>query len=174
MKTRALSNTVLGLGLIATFLLFWTAFNGYSVTGEEGLRDHLLVALLAVFLLTLAHGWIVLFLLASGWAIEKTFGNLLEETARAVRSVRWGVVPFALLALLLAIVNFGLGGQTFTGKLSSSTHRWISWLTLAVQIAALVVEHRGLRRYGELLAEIEQQAGRADRDTVQTTVSRAR
>lgn len=135
------------LGILATLGLVATAVQGYAgVHGRAGLKEHVLLGLVALLLFVLAHCWILVYLVG--------IDRLLRPLARAagrddvveppLRSFRSRTLPLLLAAVFGGIAVFTLGSEAYSGRMSPSVHGVLIWVTVALQAGAVAVEWRAL------------------------------
>lgn len=154
-----MGRALLIIGALATLGFLASGVYGYLLDGpaDPGMQRHMLLALGACLGLVFSHCWILLYLIGTGRAIRRT----VEETGLEERYVEeagrllWSAVPWALLAIGLAIGAFLLGGAAATGAVRLWAHHAVSGLALAFQAWVLWRERRALRSNQRLIDEID-------------------
>ncbi|MEZ5331405.1 MAG: hypothetical protein R2991_05000 [Thermoanaerobaculia bacterium] len=158
-----MGRALLIIGWCGTLAFVATAVLGYGVDSMESMGRHMLVALVACFLLLFSHCWILFFLIGTGKAVKETVaradleGDFVERTRRFKMESN----PPMMLAMLLIMATFIVGGGVQTEVIPVWIHHALFFLTLAVQLWTLVVEHRVVAANARLLREVDGLARRA-------------
>jgi hypothetical protein len=144
------------LGLVATAAV---SFAGLDVS------LHILLALVSSLLLLFSHCWIMFYLIGTGKAIKETVAehSLAAGLVGETRRFKARAFPSILLALVVAMATFILGGGVYTGSVPPWVHHTLFWLALAVQVRTLWLEQQVLSANERLMVGINRQLGLAER-----------
>ncbi len=151
-----MGRALLTVGAMATLGLIATGVLGYMVVDVGGAGLHVLIALASCLLLLFSHCWIMFYLIGTGKAIkqavadERLSPDLVEET----KTLKNRSYPSLMLAMLLAMATFILGGGVDTGSIPAWLHQAMFLVTLAVQLRTLWIEHLVLRDNETLLRRV--------------------
>ncbi len=118
---------------------------------------HVLIGLATCLLLLFSHCWIMFYLIGTGKAIKQAVaeGGLPQELVEETKEFKNRSYPWLMLAMVLAMATFILGGGVDTGSVSRWVHQGMFLVTLAVQLRALWIEHLVLRANEHLLRRVE-------------------
>lgn len=138
-----MGRALLILGWLATLGLVATAALGFQVTREAGIGSHLLAALLSTLLILFSHSWIMFYLIGTGKAIKEAVARegLAVELVEETKALKNRSYPWLMLAMVLAMATFILGGGVDTGALPAWLHQAMFFITLLVQLRTLWIEH---------------------------------
>lgn len=152
LRASKLGRGLLLVGVLAALGFAATAVLGYPLAGntDPGLQRHILVGLASTLLLLFSHGWILLYLIATGRVIRQTEPGHVE----AARRFKLRCFPPLVLAMALAVATFVLGAGAFTAQAEPAVHHALFFATLAAQALALWIEWRVLDDNERLLGEI--------------------
>ena len=151
---------MMGRALLVIGSLAWAGFAvngvlGYFIAGQTSrLSTHILLGLVSALLLLFSHSWILFYFIGTGRAVKETVAEhgleaaLIEETRRFKRATS----PWLMLAILLAIATFVVGGGVVSGSVPRRLHGALFLVTLVVQGWALWVEARALAANDRLMA----------------------
>lgn len=152
-----MARILLAIGWAAAAILVATLGVSFSLvpSGQGGVR-YAIAAFVAMLLAILVHCWMVIFLLGSRRVINRAVGEyaldpLLVESGRALRT--WTVVcavAAAAAAAVLFVARTGLAPWTP----GSSTSWLVAAAAVAVQLSALVLEGRAVRRNEGVLDDV--------------------
>lgn len=158
-----MGRALLVVGWCGTTAFAATAVMGYGIDSMESMGRHMLVALVACFLLLFSHSWILFFLIGTGKAVKDTVGRagLAGDFVERTRTFKMRSNPPLMLAMLLAMATFIVGGGVQTRVVPTWVHHALFFVTLAVQLWALAVEHRVIAANEKLLREVDALARRA-------------
>ena len=153
-----MGRALLIVGWMATLGFVANGVVGYRVHDlEQGMRLHVLLGLASSLLLLFSHCWIMFYLIGTGRAIKDAVresglpGELVERT----KAFKSRSSPALMLALLLAMATFILGGGVYTGAVPTWVHHGLFWVTAAVQVWALRVEQQVLGENDRLMVEVD-------------------
>ncbi|MEE9562253.1 MAG: hypothetical protein V3W50_04190 [Thermoanaerobaculia bacterium] len=151
-----MGRALLMIGWLAALGLLIAGFQGFSVAGTDGLSRHVLLALLASLLLLFSHCWILFYLIGTGKVIK---GAVVEygldpEMLDQIREFKNQTSPWLLLAMILAIATFVLGGAVVTKTVPAWAHQTLFYVTVVVQIVTLRRETRVLIANERLISDI--------------------
>jgi hypothetical protein len=155
---------LLTLAVMGTLGFLATIAMGYGL-GAATVKQHVAFAFLSTILLSMAHSFIMFFLIATGVELknmekEKGWGDSFRRRTVAMKG---RVFPIATMALLLVITQFVLGG-------AAHTHRWwmplwvhhvLAWVTFATCAVTLWREYLALGDTNRLIEEAAQRQGPA-------------
>ena len=147
------------LGILATAGIAVTAALGYGLSspGDAGMPRHIIAALASTLPLMLAHSWILLYLLGTGKVIRDAVrdGGLDPAPLARSRRLRRICYPAILLAAVLVMATFLVGGAVAGKSAPPWVHQTLFWAALAVQAGALWIEWWGLAENERLLVEVD-------------------
>ena len=151
-----MGRALLMIGWLAALGLLIAGFHGYRVDGTDGLSRHVLLALLASLLLLFSHCWILFYLIGTGKVIK---GAVVEygldpKILDQIREFKNQTSPWLLLAMILAITTFVLGGAVVTKTVPAWAHQTLVYVTVVVQIVTLRRETRVLIANERLISDI--------------------
>ncbi len=160
-----MGRALLIVGVMATLGVIATAVLGYVLDSPTDLDMplHVLVGLAASLLLLFSHCWIMFYLIGTGKAIKDAVKEngldpaFVEETKRFKNAS----YPWLMLAMVLVMATFILGGGVATGSLPSVIHHTLFYATVAVQGYALWIEKRVLADNERLMAEVDRRLAAA-------------
>jgi hypothetical protein len=136
---------------------------GLSSPADSGMPTHVVAALVALLLLMFSHSWILLYLLGTGKVIRDAVreGALDPEPLADSRRLRKVCYPVILLAAILTMATFLVGGAVAARAASPWIHQALFWGALAVQGAALWFEWKGLAVNERLLVDVDRKLASA-------------
>jgi len=147
------------LGALATVGIVATAVLGYGLhsPADPGMPRHIIAALASTLPLMLAHSWILLYLLGTGKVIRDAVrdGGLGPAPLARSRRLRRICYPTILLAAVLIMSTFLVGGAVAAKSAPPWIHQALFWAALAVQSGVLGVEWWGLAENERLLVEVD-------------------
>jgi len=158
-----MGRALLIVGWCGTAAFVATAVMGYGIDSMESMGRHMLVALVACFLVLFSHCWILFFLIGTGKAVKDAVGraSLAGDFVDRTKRFKMESNPPMMLAMVLAMATFIVGGGVQTRVVPGWIHHSLFWITLAVQLWTLFVEHRVISANERLLREVDQLARRA-------------
>jgi hypothetical protein len=156
-----MGRALLVVGWLATAGFAAAGVAGYQVEEASQMGTHLLLGLVASLLLLFSHCWIMFYLVGTGKAIKTTVAEhgLEDSLVEQTKDFKNRSYPWLMLALGLAMATFILGGGVATKALPGWVHHSLFYLTLPVQIWALLVEQRVLTANEELMRDIDRRLG---------------
>ena len=152
-----MGRALLTVGAMATLGLIATGILGYLVADVGSAGLHVLIALATCLLLLFSHCWIMFYLIGTGKAIkqavadEKLSPDLVEET----KELKNRSYPSLMLAMVLAMATFILGGGVDTGTIPAWFHQAMFLITLFVQLRTLWIEHLVLLDNRALMGRVQ-------------------
>ena len=152
-----MGRALLTVGAMATLGLVVTGVLGYLVADVGSAGLHVLIALATCLLLLFSHCWIMFYLIGTGKAVKEAVAeaglsaDLVEET-KALKNRSY---PILMLAMVLAMATFILGGGVDTGAIPAWFHQVMFLVTLFVQVRALWTEHLVLLDNDRLLVRVQ-------------------
>lgn len=157
MRTLTMARILLAIGWAAFAMLIATL--GYRfdlVPGHEVRAEHIVLSFVAVLLAVLAHTWVAVFLVACDAVVRRTVREhaldpLLAESGRRLRwwAAAWSTTAAVLLAALF-LLRSGLGPI----EIPAPWHWPAAAFAVSVQILALLVSGRAVRRNEGVLDDI--------------------
>lgn len=161
-----MGRALLIVGLVATVGLVVTGVAGYAYSFEGGgIGTHLTLGLASSLLLLFSHCWIMFYLIGTGKAIKEAVAehDLEAEIVEATKDYKNRSYPSLMLAMLLTMALFVLGGGVYTGFVPAWIHQVLFYLALVVQLRALSIERRVLRENDALMASLDRRLATAAR-----------
>jgi 4-hydroxybenzoate polyprenyltransferase len=157
-----MGRALLVVGWIGTAGFVAAGVVGYRLPGA-GLANHLLLGLVASLLLLFSHCWILFYLIGTGKAVKDAVREhgLSEDLVAATRRFKHQSNPWMLLAMLLAMATFIVGGGVQTQVVSTWVHHGLFLAALAAQLFTLAIEHRVLGANHRLLSDVDRLLRRA-------------
>jgi hypothetical protein len=158
-----MGRALLIVGWCGTAAFVATAVMGYGIDSMETMGRHMLVGLVACFLLLFSHCWIMFFLIGTGKAVKDAVGraSLSNDFIERTKRFKMQSNPPMMLAMILAMTTFIVGGGVQTRVVPSWVHHGLFLLTLGIQLWTLLVEHRVIAANERLLHEVDGLARRA-------------
>ncbi len=153
-----MGRALLGVGWASTLLFAATGAVGYAVADSpRALQLHLLVGLVAALLMLFSHCWILFYLIGTGKAIKEAVAGrrFAAGIVQSTRELKNRSYPPLLLATLLVMATFIVGGGVFVGVLPAWVHQGLFFAALAAQAWALAREGRVLGDNDRLIASLE-------------------
>ncbi len=154
-----MGRALLIVGWMATLGFAATAAAGYALPrlADDGMRFHVLLGLASALLLLFSHCWIMFYLIGTGRAIKDAVreGGLAGDLYDRTKRFKARSSPAILLALVLAMATFIVGGGVFTGAVPVSVHHGLFWATMVVQLWALRIEQGVLGENDRLMVEVD-------------------
>lgn len=153
-----MGRALLMVGALATLGLVATGVIGFVATEVANYGLHLLIALGTCLLLLFSHCWIMFYLIGTGKAIKEAVAeeNLSPELIEETKTLKNRSYPGLMLAMVLAMATFILGGGVATGLFIPSWFHLVMFLvTLFVQVKALWIEHLVLLDNAALMKRID-------------------
>jgi hypothetical protein len=147
------------VGWVGIGLLLWTAVTGYRVVDDQTAQAHLMASLFGTAALMFADLCLVVYLQGIRRMVRRTAaemglgGHWLADYARLARRGTWAVT----LAVTAVMATFGVGFSTYTGRLDGRVHHGLAIASFLLQIVALLVGARVLRRSEEGLVAFGQE-----------------
>ena len=144
------------VGWVGLVLFLATGAAGYRVADVEGAQRHLVAALFATGPLFFVDLCLVAYLQGTRLLVRRTVAELALEARWTVEHAplaRRGTFAGVVAALLLA-ATFGVGFPTYAGSVPPWVHHALAGAAALVQVVALVVGGRVLRRGEEQLAAL--------------------
>jgi hypothetical protein len=160
-----MGRALLIVGALATIGLLATAVVGYALPEPVATKDlstHLLLGVLASLLLLFSHCWILFYLIGTGKALKQAVAEhgLEPEIVEQTRRFKTRSNPWLMLAILLAMATFVLGGGVATKAVASWVHHALFVATLAAQVWALWVEFEVLTANEKLMRSVDRRLRR--------------
>jgi hypothetical protein len=147
------------LGALATVGVVVTAVFGFGLhsPADPGMPRHVIAALVSTLPLMLAHSWTLLYLLGTGKVIRDAVrdGGLDPAPLARSRRLRRICYPAILLAAVLVMATFLVGGAVAAKSVQPWVHQVLFWTAIAVQAGALWIEWWGLAGNESLLVEVD-------------------
>jgi hypothetical protein len=138
-----MGRALLMVGAMATLGLIATGALGYLVADVGSAGLHVLIALATCLLLLFSHCWIMFYLIGTGKAIKQAVAEegLSSDLVEKTKELKNRSYPSLMLAMVLAMATFIVGGGVDTGALPAWLHQMMFLVTLWVQVRTLWVEH---------------------------------
>ena len=161
-----MGRALLVVGSIATIGLLVTAMLGYALpSGADpaSLSNHLTAAVLTSLLLLFSHCWILFYLIGTGKAIKTAVAEhgLESEIIEQTKMFKNRSNPWLMLAMMLAMATFVLGGGVATSVVPAWVHHALFVVTALTQFWALKVEYEVLMANEKLFKSIDRRLVRA-------------
>ncbi len=160
-----MGRSLLVVGALGTVGVMVAAGLGYGLSSPADARmpTHVEVALAALLMLMFSHSWILLYLLGTGKLIRDAVreGALDPAPLAEARRLRRICYPVILLAAVLAMATFLVGGAVAARAASPWVHQTLFWAALAVQGAAVAFEWKGLAVNERLLVDVDRRLATA-------------
>jgi hypothetical protein len=149
--------SILVVALLATVAFLGAGVYSFFDPEIEEMRLHVLLTLGAVLLLVFPHLWIALYLLGTGRAVRREVAEGRAAAAAAAEARRHlrRTLPPLVLASLAALATIAVGHGLLTGTTEPWHHVAAFALTLALQLWALLTEHRTLTAHAALLTRLD-------------------
>ena len=160
-----MGRALLVVGALATLGLLATAVLGYAVPEDHdpaSLSSHLLLAVLTSLLLLFSHCWILFYLIGTGKALKVAVAEhgLEPEIAEQTKEFKNRSNPWLMLAMMLAMATFVVGGGVATRVVPAWAHHLLFVVTAVVQVWALRVEFEVLSANEKLMKRIDRRLRR--------------
>jgi hypothetical protein len=151
-----MGRALLTVGAMATLGLIATGVLGYLVADVGSAGLHVLIALATCLLLLFSHCWIMFYLIGTGKAIKEAVARegLAVELVEETKALKNRSYPWLMLAMVLAMATFILGGGVDTGALPAWLHQAMFFITLLVQLRTLWIEHLVLLDNNALMVRV--------------------
>ena len=151
-----MGRALLVLGWISTAGIAYTGLLGFKTSVDGGLGTHLLVGLASSLLLLFSHCWIMFYLIGTGKAVKTAVAehDLDSEFIEITKELKNRSYPSLMLAMIVVMVTFIVGGGVATRVIPNWIHSGLFFLSLGVQIRALLVEGAVLADNERLLSEV--------------------
>lgn len=161
-----MGRALLSVGALATVGFLATAVLGYGIPEAFEATDyanHLMLAVLVSLLLLFSHCWILFYLIGTGKALKEAVAEhgLEQEIVVQTRYFKTRSNPWLMLAMMLAMTTFVLGGAVATGAISSWVHHLLFWVTAITQVWALWVEFEVLTANEKLMKSVDRRLRRS-------------
>jgi 4-hydroxybenzoate polyprenyltransferase len=152
-----MGRALLTIGWLATLGFAAAGAVGYRAADPETFQLHLLLALVSSLLLLFSHCWILFYLIGTGKAIKEAVAeNGLEaDIVAATRRFKRQSSGWVMLAILLAMATFVVGGGVYARQAPAWIHHALFYVTAAVQVWTLLREQRVLGANDRLMADID-------------------
>jgi len=160
-----MGRALLMVGGLATLGLLATGVMGYALPAAfepEDLGNHLLLAVFASLLLLFSHCWILFYLIGTGKALKEAVveHGLEQEIAEQTKVFKTRSNPWLMLAMMLAMATFVVGGGVATKVLPGWFHHALFVVTLVCQVWALWVEFEVLTANEKLMKSVDRRLAR--------------
>src|SRR5262245_9989836 len=102
---------------LASFLvLVWSFIQGYQIHSSSQIAHHIILVLIATGLSVFSHCMIMMYFVGTGRVIRETVekGNLNQNYVAETKGYRKKIFRFALLAIVLVMLQTILGGGIHT------------------------------------------------------------
>lgn len=152
-----MGRALLTVGAMATLGLAATGVLGYLVADVGSAGLHVLIALASCLLLLFSHCWIMFYLIGTGKAIKQAVADagLSADLVEQTKTLKNRSYPSLMLAMVLAMATFILGGGVDTGAIPAWLHQAMFLITLFVQVRALWIEHLVLLENRALMRRVD-------------------
>lgn len=158
-----MGRALLVVGWFGTAGFIGTGLVGYLLPGGGGLVRHMLLGLVAALLLLFSHCWILFYLVGTGRAVKDAVREhgLPAEHVAATRRFKRESNPWMLVAMLLVMATFILGGGVQTQLVGVWVHHALFLSAVVAQLRTLLLEHRVLGANERLLYEVDRRIRQA-------------
>lgn len=152
-----MGRALLIVGWIATIGFVATGILGYTIQPAEATGLHLLLGVAACLLLLFSHCWILFYLIGTGKAIKDAVAEhgMEQEIVEQTKVFKSRSSPWLMLAMLLAMATFIIGGGVHTGAVPAWIHQGLFLAAVVVQVWTLLVEQRVLTANDRLMTDLE-------------------
>jgi 4-hydroxybenzoate polyprenyltransferase len=152
-----MGRALLTIGWVATLGFAAAGVVGYRVSGPEDFQLHFLLALVSSLLLLFSHCWILFYLVGTGKAIKDAVADhgLEVEIVAATREFKRRSSGWLLLAMVLVMATFVLGGAAYAPVVPPLLHHALFYVTVPVQVFTLLREHQVLAANDRLMADVD-------------------
>ncbi len=149
------------LGLLATGVMGYLLPEAYE---PENLSIHLLLAVFSSLLLLFSHCWILFYLIGTGKALKEAVAEhgLEQEIVEQTKVFKTRSNPWLMLAMMLAIATFVVGGAVATKVMPGWVHHVLFVVTLVSQFWALWVELEVLTANEKLMKSVDRRLRRRE------------
>lgn len=149
-------------GIFAAVLFLAAAIRALAVESFGPDPVHVGLSLAATTLLCFSQLWFVLYLVLTGRMLRRTLGDgtWREPLALSSRLQRL-TLPLALASAVGALGEVALGAWYLVSLNAARLHTVVFWMTLAVTLAALWVEHTVARDHERMLREVDARVSHA-------------
>jgi len=151
MASALLTSVFLGIVCLALSIYY-----GYVVPGSGAFGRHLTLALASTFLLSLGHSMTMFFFIGTGKHIKQ----LVREHAFGPEIVRETIVyknklfPPMMLAIILTMAEFIIGGGVHTRLIPAWIHHLLAWAALGSNIHCFWLEGKYLVSNSRLMNSV--------------------
>jgi len=158
-RSRLSVGALATVGLLAPGIVGCVIPHGFE---PEQLSNHLLLAVLTSLLLLFSHCWILFYLIGTGKALKEAVAEhgLEPEITEETRRFKTRSNPWLMLAMMLAMATFVVGGGVATKALPAWVHHALFSITLAGQVCALWVEFEVLTANAKLMKSVDRRLKR--------------
>ena len=151
MASGLLTAIILGLATQAT-----TMYYGYQVPRAGAFARHFTLALASTTLLSLAHSMTMFFFIGTGKHIKELAKEhgLRQEIVKETILYKNKLFPPMMMAILLTMTQFILGGGIHTRVLPAWIHHLLGWITFGSNIYCFLLEAKYLISNGRLMNSV--------------------
>jgi len=137
-----MGRALLMVGAFATLVFIATGVAGYLVVDSPTIDRHVVLGLVAGFLLLFSHSWIMFYLIGTGKMIKEAVAehDLPVEWIEKTKEFKNKSYPWLMIAMGLAMATFILGGGVETQVLPAWIHWGLFYLAVGAQFRALYLE----------------------------------
>ena len=152
-----MGRALLMVGAFATLVFIATGVAGYLVVDSPTIDRHVVLGLVAGFLLLFSHSWIMFYLIGTGKMIKEAVAehDLPVEWIEKTKEFKNHCYPSMMLAMGLVMATFILGGGVERRVLPGWVHHGLFFLALFAQLRSILREHQALGENRELMDEAE-------------------
>jgi 4-hydroxybenzoate polyprenyltransferase len=160
-----MGRALLIVGALATVGLLATGILGYGIPEAFETRDlpnHIMLAVFSSILLLFSHCWILFYLIGTGKALKEAVAEhgLEQEIVEKTKHFKTRSNPWLMLAMMLAMATFVLGGGVATLAVPGWVHHLLFGLTAIAQVWALWVEFEVLTANEKLMNSVDRRLRR--------------
>jgi hypothetical protein len=156
MASALLTALLLGLLVQAASIYY-----GYRIPGPGAFARHFSLSLASTFLLSLAHSMTMFFFIGTGKHIKELVQEhgLGPEIVQETIHYKNRVFPSMMVAILITMAQFILGGGTHTRVIPVWVHHILGWAALLSNIYCFALEAKYLVSNSRLMNSVYRKVG---------------
>ena len=172
------------LAIVATAIMLWAFVLGWmigdaktpDVAEQRAVAWHFLTAVGGLMFAALVHAIVLTYFMGTGRWLEETSQayQLGDHWTAQGRSLKYITLPWMAVALVLLILNGGLGAvadpaspagaEGFFGVSAATVHLVVASITIAVNAIVNIVEHSAIVQNSRLIEEVLAEVHRIRRE----------
>jgi hypothetical protein len=141
--------------------LVYTAFIGYTASGEAGLLRHATFGVFSTLLTLLTHSMLMFYLIGKGKAVREAAaeGGLSGTYAAEIARLRAPVFSTGTLAMGLTMATAIVGASVDVKVMPALVHNLLALCALAANVATARLEVIALTRSAAIVNDLNRQLG---------------